>query len=112
MSCKKILGQRQDFIAPLAERLNAEPHDVQAEVQVLAKRAFADHGGQVAMRGGDDSQIDRNRLDAADRHDGSLLNRAEQLGLDERAATRRFHRGTACRRRHSGRSRGRRPPRR
>ena len=33
------------------------------------------------MRGGDDSQIDRNRLDAADRNHDSLLNRAQQLGL-------------------------------
>ena len=77
-----MASKRQDLVAPLAERLNREPHDIQAEIQVLPETAFADHGGQVAMRGGDDSQIDGDRLDAADRHDGALLNAAQQFGLN------------------------------
>src|SRR6185295_17651163 len=58
-----------------------EPYDVEAEVQVLPEAALADHGSQVAMCGGDDSQIDGDRLDAADWYDSALLNAAQQFGL-------------------------------
>ena len=35
------------------------------------------------MRGGDDPQVHRNGIDAADRYDGSLLKRPKQFGLNE-----------------------------
>ena len=53
------------------------------KVQVLAECSFADHCGEIAVRGGDDSQIDRNRLHAADGNDRSFLDAAEQFGLHE-----------------------------
>ena len=99
-----MVGERQDFVAALAERLDREPHDIQAEIQVLAETAFADHGGQVAMRGGDDSQIDGDRLDAADRHDGALLNAAQQFGLHGQRQLADFVEEQRAADRHSGRS--------
>ena len=82
MSSTKWCASGRISSLALAKRLDGEPHDVEAEIQVLAKAALADHGGQVAMCGGDDPQIDGNRLDAADRYDGTLLNAAQQFGLN------------------------------
>ncbi len=79
----ELVGERQDFVAAAAQRLDAEADDVEAEVEILAEGSFADHCGEVAMCGGDDSEIDGNRLHAADGDDRSFLDAAEEFGLNE-----------------------------
>src|SRR4051794_31033568 len=74
-------GERQNLARALAERLNREPHDIEPKIQILPKAAFANHRRQIAMRRRDDSQINRNRFNAADRHDRALLNAPQQFRL-------------------------------
>ena len=53
----------------------------QAVVQVLAKRLRLDHRRQIAVRGGDDADVDAHRPLAADAHDLAVLHDAQQAHL-------------------------------
>ncbi|MFN2460944.1 MAG: P-loop NTPase, partial [Candidatus Velthaea sp.] len=44
--------------AALAQSRDAEVHDIQAEVEVLAKASGLHHGGQIAVGGGQDASLD------------------------------------------------------
>ena len=55
--------------------------DVQAVEEVLAEPALLHHPPQVDVGGGDDADVDLDRLDAAEAHELALLNHAQQLGL-------------------------------
>ena len=77
----EVLGQGQDVARPLAQRRQAQVHDVQAVEQVLAERPVAHGLGQVAVGGGQDADVDLHRLGAADPVDLALLDGAQQLGL-------------------------------
>ena len=76
-----MLGELEHVGRPLAQRRDLQVHDVEAEQQVLAERALAHRLGQVAVRGGDDADVDRHRPGAADAVDHALLDGAQQLGL-------------------------------
>ena len=65
------------------KRRQIDPHDVDAIVQVLAKLLLADHLVQVAGRGGHDPHVDVDLLAAADAANLALLQRAQQLGLQQ-----------------------------
>ena len=69
---------------PLAQRGQAQVHDVQAIEQVFAERAVLHRFGEIAVRGGDDADIDLDRLGAADAVDLALLDGAQQFGLQAR----------------------------
>jgi hypothetical protein len=49
--------------------------------EIEAERLRVDHRGEVAVRGGDDANVDRNRTIGADRRDRPLIEHAQQLGL-------------------------------
>ena len=57
---------------------------VQPEQQVLAEPPRGDFGLQVAIAGGDQTDVDLDRPAAADAIDLALLDRAQQLGLQAR----------------------------
>ena len=81
-SARKCCCQRQDILAPLAQRPNRQSHHVQPKIQILSKRALADH---LTARSRCVAAITRtstgNRFGAADGHHGSLLQTAQNLGL-------------------------------
>ena len=80
----EMLGQGADVLGPLAQRGQAQIHDIQAIEQVFAERAVLDGFRQVAVGGGDDADVDLDRLGAADPVDLALLDGAQQLGLQAR----------------------------
>ena len=55
--------------------------DVQPVEQVLAEPALLHHLPQVDVGGGDDADVDLDRLHAAEAHELALLDHAQQLGL-------------------------------
>ncbi len=55
---QEVLDQRRDVLAALAQRRHGQVDDVQAVEQVLAERALGDHVAQVAVRRGDDADVD------------------------------------------------------
>ena len=66
---------------PLAKRRQKYRHDVQTIVEVLAKRAVADHLGQIAVGGGNQADIDVAFVGIADFFDLFRLQRPQQFSL-------------------------------
>ena len=56
--------------------------DVEPVIEILAKPPGLDHLDHVAVRGGNQADVDLDRTPCADRIDLALLNGAEQLHLD------------------------------
>ena len=79
-----MLGQDRDIARALAQRRQLKINDVKPEIEVLAETALADLVIHVAVRGGQETDIDLDRLSSADAVDLPLLNGAEQLGLQPR----------------------------
>ena len=77
----EVLRQFEDVGRAVAQRRDLQIDDVETKQQVLAESAFAHGLGEVAVRGGDDADIDRHRPGAADAVDHALLDRAQQLRL-------------------------------
>ena len=65
----------------LAQRGQADRHDVEPVEEVLAERALRDELLQIAVRRRDEAHVDADRLDAADALELALLQRAEELHL-------------------------------
>ena len=103
-------GERGDIVAPLAQGPQRQGKHVEAIEQVGAEAAFSATSvgrsrlAQAMMRTSTLTGCGR-----ADRHHFAFLQRAQQLGLERRAASRRSRRAAACRRPRRGRSR-RSPP--
>src|SRR5690606_36117663 len=73
--------QHAQVALAFAQRRKLDARDGEAEVEVVAKLAGADHGREVAARGGHEANVD---LDAAVRTDATdlrALERTQQLGL-------------------------------
>src|SRR5262249_14103705 len=84
---------------PLAKRGQADRHHVEAVEEVFAEGALRDELLQIAVRRGDEADVDAHRLDAADALELALLQRAQEppphldgglaeLDAEERAAVR------------------------
>ena len=80
-SAQEVVGELGDVVEPLAQRRQADRHDVQAIEQILAEQALLDQPAQVAMGGGDDADVGLDRRAAADRHVLAFLQHAQQPGL-------------------------------
>jgi hypothetical protein len=77
-----MLDEQRHVLAPLAERRQADVHDVQAIVKILAERALAHEISQILVGRRDHARIDGDGLGAADRPDLPLLEHAEELDLE------------------------------
>ena len=100
---EEVLDQRRDVVAPRAQRRQLDVDDVQAIEEIGAEAAVAHLGLEVAVGGGDQPDVDRDRSARAERRDLALLDGAQELRLqperdlgdlveEQRAARRR--RGT------------------
>src|SRR6185312_16751986 len=78
----EMLCERGDVLRPLAQCGDAQIDDVEPEVEVLAEIALARLLLEVAVGGGDEADIDLDRLAAADPVDLALLDGAQQLRLE------------------------------
>ncbi len=78
------MRQGADVLGPLAQRGHAQVHHIQAIEQVFAEGAVLDGFRQVAVGGGNDADVDLDRLGAANAVDLAFLNGAQELGLQAR----------------------------
>ena len=77
-----MIDQRRDLLAPLAQRRQPQPDDVEAVEQVLAEAPVGDERLEVGVGGGDDADVDLHRLRLAEAVDFVGLEEAQQLGLE------------------------------
>ena len=100
-AAEEVLGQRQDVVAALGQRRQAQLDHVEAVVEVLAEAAVADHRGDVGVGGADDTHRDLARAAGTQALELAALQHAQQLGLarqrqvadlveEQRAAVGRF----------------------
>ena len=94
---QEVAHEPRDVLAPLAQRRQDDLDDAQAVVEVLAELAARDPLGESRVRGGEHAHVDRDAAPAADALDLALLEDAQELGLERRAACRRSRRGRASR---------------
>jgi hypothetical protein len=59
---QKVLGERGDILATLAQRRQMNLDRIEAEQQVLAEASRRDLGVQVGVRRGEDADVDVSRL--------------------------------------------------
>ena len=79
-----FLQQRADqfcFVAAIAKQRQVQGNPVQSVVKILAKFAVLNHLADVAMRGADHMQIDRNGLIASERNDFAFFDHTQQARL-------------------------------
>jgi hypothetical protein len=76
-------GRREalDLVHALAQRRDGDGDAVEAKIEVLPEAAIGDLLFEIAVRRGDEADVDRLRLQAADALHLAILDHAEELGL-------------------------------
>ncbi len=78
---EEMAGEIADVFGALAQRRQAQRHDIEAEEQVLAEQALLDEDAQVLVGRRDDADIGLDRGAAADGGVFALLEHAQKPGL-------------------------------
>jgi hypothetical protein len=78
---QELAGQRQDLLPPFPQRRDAEIHDVDAVIEVFAELAPGHRALEVAVGGGDDPGVDRDRAVTANAGEAEILEDVQQLRL-------------------------------
>ncbi len=78
---QEVLGEEDHVAPPLPQRGQAQGHDPEPVVEVLAEAALADSGLEVLVRGADDPRVGRLGVGAAQPAHGARLDHGQQLGL-------------------------------
>ena len=74
--------REHEHVAPArAQRWHLHVDHVDAEVEILPEAALLNRRLEVAVRGGHETDVERDLLVAADRAHGPLLQRTEELRL-------------------------------
>ncbi len=94
---QEVLGEQGHVLAALAQRRQRHGDHVQPIVEVLAEPPLLTSAARSRLRRGDE-RTSTLLVASAEPLELALLQHAQQLGLDRRAAARRSRRGTACRR--------------
>src|SRR5438552_2009179 len=76
--------ENRNVLTPFAQGWELNRDDVQTIEEILSKDSVRDRARELAIRGGDQSDVDSDVADVADPPDLSLLNRAQQLYLQGR----------------------------
>src|SRR5437764_822387 len=76
-----MLGQQSYIVTALAKGGNVNGEDRQPIVKILAKRLLLGGGFQIAIGGGDDSNLHNGFRVGAEPLDAAAFQRAQQLGL-------------------------------
>ena len=77
----EVAGDGDNIVRPLAQGGNGDGKDIEPVVKVFAEDALGHGFRHVAVGGGNDADVERHRLLAADPLDLSFLQHAQQLGL-------------------------------
>src|SRR5262249_279178 len=81
---KEVIHQFGDVLFVFAKRRNVDGNNVQAVVEVFAKRPFFESGPQVAISGRDEANVDLQRARPAQAFELALLQNAQELHLNGR----------------------------
>src|SRR5262245_22079977 len=78
---RKVLRQQRHIVAALAQRGDDDGDAVETVIEILAEQSLLDALAQIAVRRGDEANIDGNRLVAADASQHAILEHPQELGL-------------------------------
>ena len=78
---QKVPGEQRDIVAPLFQRRNGQRDDIEPVVEVAAEAASAHLLFEVAMRGADDTDVDRLTTRGTHRIHLALFEHPQQLDL-------------------------------
>ena len=82
---EKVLDQRCQAIEAFAQRRDMQAEHVKAVVEILTKLAMGAEFGQIDLGGADHSHVQVHLLVAAHTAEATILQKAQQLGLQTRA---------------------------
>src|SRR5207245_11099562 len=77
----EVIDERVDVLRPLTEGRYRDREDVQAVVQIVTEAALFDHPGKVAVRGGDQTDVDVDRPCPAETLELVFLQHTQELRL-------------------------------
>src|SRR5262249_28447991 len=77
----KVGHEQRNVLVPFPQRRHGQRNHVQTEKKIGAKATLTDFFVEVAVGGGDDADVDPERLAAADRLELLLLKHAQELDL-------------------------------
>src|SRR5207247_2344596 len=78
----EVLDERREVVAPLPERRERDREHAQPIVEVAAELARFDHAPEVAVRGGDDADVEPPHAGGAERPYLAVLHDAQELRLE------------------------------
>src|SRR5438552_2966636 len=78
---EKMIGERQDIGAALAQRWNRESENVEPEIKILAEAAGLHGGGKIDVGEGDQASFDAQGFRATEAFKRALLQNAQELAL-------------------------------
>ena len=81
VASEELFGQRQDVLAPLAERRQVDVDGVDAVEEVFAELPVGHHAEQVAVRGRYEADVHLHGRVAAQADDPSALDRRQEFRL-------------------------------
>jgi len=79
---QEVVNEERDILSPVLEVRNEDRHYIQAIVEVLAEFAILDGFLKVLVAGGNQPDIDRNILAAADFSNDPFLQYPQQFNLE------------------------------
>ena len=82
---EEVLGQRRNISRALPQGRDAEGHDVQAVIEIRAKGPALHFGGEIAIGGGHQADIELPRACASHALELALLQDAQEFGLQLRS---------------------------
>src|SRR6266566_842822 len=78
----EVLDERREVVAPLSKRRERDREHAQPIVQIAAELARLDHAPEVAVRGGDDADVEPPHAGGAERPHLAVLHDAQELRLE------------------------------
>src|SRR3546814_4970786 len=75
---EEVIGEKRDVAMPFGKRRDADHDFGQPVIKILAEAAVLDHLIEVLMSRTHDTDVDRDRLAAADTFDHPFLDKAQQ----------------------------------
>ncbi len=76
-----MFGQERDVVTAFAQGRQIELDDIETMKQILAKFTGGNRGGDVAIGGGDKTDVHAQFLGAADAGKAAIFQKSQQLGL-------------------------------
>src|SRR5436309_9616336 len=78
----EVLDERREVVAPLSKRRERDREHAQPIVEIAAELARLDHAPEVAVRGGDDADVEPPHAGSAERPHLAVLHDAQELRLE------------------------------